>query len=138
MTAYKALLRVDKTRAYSNIELNAILSGKSVDRSPADVVVNPAFVRELVYGVIKNRRYLDYFIDKLARDGIEGVRREIVILLRMGLYQIVFMDSVPTHSAVDETVKITKLLFPGRDGFVNGLLRNFVRSYYVKIGRAHV
>ena len=131
MTAYKALLRVDKTRAYSNIELNAILSGKSVDRSPADVVVNPAFVRELVYGVIKNRRYLDYFIDKLARDGIEGVRREIVILLRMGLYQIVFMDSVPTHSAVDETVKITKLLFPGRDGFVNGLLRNFVRSYYV-------
>lgn len=124
MTAYKALLRIDKAKAYSNIELNSILT----EKDPADIVVNPAFVRELVYGVIKNRRYLDYFIDDLARDGIEGVRREIAILLRMGLYQIVFMDSVPEHSAVDETVKITKLLFPGRDGFVNGLLRSFIRK----------
>ena len=128
MAAYKALLRIDKSKAYSNIELNAILS-------EMQDVVNPAFVRELVYGVIKNKRYLDYFIDALARDGIEGVRREIAILLRMGMYQIVFMDSVPDHSAVDETVKITKLLFPGRDGFVNGLLRTFIRkreSYYSK------
>ncbi|MBR2548167.1 MAG: hypothetical protein IKF07_08255 [Eubacterium sp.] len=131
ITAYKALLRIDKAKAYSNIELNSILS----EKDPADIVVNPAFVRELVYGVIKNRRYLDYFIDDLARDGIEGVRREIAILLRMGLYQIIFMDSVPEHSAVDETVKITKLLFPGRDGFVNGLLRSFIRkqnTYYSK------
>ena len=141
MAAYKALVRIEKSKAYSNIELNMMLeirdkaeSSVKLNRgrdSAGDDIVNPGFVRELVYGVVRNRRYLDYFIDSLARDGIESVRKEVVVLLETGIYQIVFMDSVPDHSAVDETVKIAKLLFPGRDGFINGLLRNFVRSYYV-------
>ena len=120
MAAYKTLVKIDKSKAYSNIELNTMMS---------DEIVNQGFVRELVYGVIRNRRYLDYYIDELARDGIESIRPEVVVLLRTGLYQIIFMDSVPAHAAVDETVKIAKLLFPGRGGFVNGLLRSFIRLH---------
>lgn len=137
MAAYKALVRIEKTKAYSNIELNMMLeirdkaeSSVKPNRgreSAGDDIINPGFVRELVYGVVRNRRYLDYFIDRLARDGIESIRKEVAVLLETGIYQIVFMDSVPDHSAVDETVKIAKLLFPGRDGFVNGLLRSFIR-----------
>lgn len=126
IAAYKALVRIEKSKAYSNIELNAILNDKDNEK-----IVNPAFVRELTYGVVRNRKYLDYFIGSLAKNGIESIRKEVAVLLQTGMYQIVFMDSVPVHSAVDETVKIAKVLFPGRDGFVNGLLRNFVRSYYV-------
>ena len=120
MAAYKTLVKIEKSKAYSNIELNTMMS---------DEIVNQGFVRELVYGVIRNRRYLDYYIDELARDGIESIRPEVVVLLRTGLYQIIFMDSVPAHAAVDETVKIAKLLFPGRGGFVNGLLRSFIRLH---------
>lgn len=140
MAAYKALVRIEKSRAYSNIELNTILekpvkdnsrksdrSEKDKGRRVDDVIVNPGFVRELVYGVVRNKRYLDYYIDSLAKNGIDSIRQEVVVLLQTGIYQLVFMDSVPDHSAVDETVKIAKLLFPGRDGFVNGILRNFIR-----------
>ncbi len=144
MAAYKALVRIEKSKAYSNIELNAILEkpakGKSKNsfdpaksrsekpaKEKADVIVNPGFVRELVYGVVRNRRYLDYYIDDLAANGIESIHKEVTVLIRTGIYQLVFMDSVPDHSAVDETVKIAKLLFPGRGGFVNGILRNFIR-----------
>ena len=141
MAAYKALVRIEKSRAYSNIELNMILESRAGSDKPAgkkdrggakggDEIVNPSFVRELVYGVVRNRRYLDYYIDTLAKNGIESIRKEVAVLLETGIYQIVFMDSVPAHSAVDETVKIAKLLFPGRDGFVNGLLRSFLRKFY--------
>ena len=120
MAAYEALLRVEKTNAYSNIELNKVTSGK---------VHNPGFVRELTYGVIKNRKLLDFYIDKLAANGISSVKRELKVILRMGIYQILYMDSVPEHSAVDETVKLASEVTKGKTGFVNGVLRNFLRRY---------
>ena len=132
MAAYNALVKIDSSNAYSNIELNAVLNQKNKTRKEkgmksGKVIYNPGFVRELTYGVVRNKKYLDYYIDRLARDGIKSVEIEIKVLLRMGIYQIVFMDSVPDHAAVDETVKIAKLLLPWRDRFVNALLRSFIR-----------
>ena len=120
MAAYEALLRVEKTNAYSNIELNKVTQGK---------VHNPGFVRELTYGVIKNRVLLDFYIDKLAANGISSVKRELKVILRIGIYQILYMDSVPEHSAVDETVKLASEVTKGKTGFVNGVLRSFLRRY---------
>ena len=120
MAAYKTLEAVFKSEAYSNIALNFNTDG--------DKVTNPAFVREIVYGVIKYRKVLDFYIDQLVRDGVKSVKGDILILLEMGVYQILFMDSVPDHSAVDESVKIAKEITRGKSGFVNGVLRNFLRK----------
>ncbi len=125
LAAYEALVKIDKNRAYSNIELNSVLRRKT---DSGDAVKNPGFVRELTYGVTENRILLDHYIGSLVNNGIDSVKRELKVLLRMGIYQILYMDSVPDHSAVDETVKIAKTLFRGKEGFVNGVLRSFLRG----------
>lgn len=118
--AYRTLVRVFGSQAFSNLALNA---------EAMDKVRNQAFVREIVYGVIKMRNRLDFYLSQLVRDGLGSVKLEILTLLETGVYQIMFMDTVPDHSAVDETVKIAKSEFHGKSGFVNGVLRNFLRKH---------
>lgn len=116
-TAYQTLLNTEKNKAYSNIELN-----KQIQQEQPD---SPAFVRELVYGVLENRIYLDYILDRLIPKGLKGVKKQPLTLLRMGLYQIIFMDSVPEYASVNETVKIARKVIPGRERFINGVLRGY-------------
>lgn len=116
-TAYQTLLEIEKNEAYSNIELNHQMKQLKPD--------NPAFVRELVYGVLENKIYLDYVLTQLIPKGLKGVKKPIKVLLRMGLYQIMYMDSVPEYAAVNETVKLARKVAPGRDGFLNGVLRGY-------------
>lgn len=118
-TAYKVLLAMEDG-AYSNLELNRRIGEDKPD--------NPAFVRELVYGVTENRIYIDYKLGKLIKKGIRSVKKDALTLLRMGAYQIEFMDSVPTYAAVNETVKMARKLVRGRDKFVNGVLRSYERE----------
>lgn len=116
-TAYNTLLEMETNQAYSNIELN-----KQIGELQPD---SPAFVRELVYGVIENRVYLDHILQQLIPKGLKGLKKQTLTLLRMGLYQLIFMDSVPDYAAVNEIVKMARRLVPGRDGFVNGVLRGY-------------
>lgn len=116
-TAYNTLFEIETNQAYSNIELN-----KQIGEWKPD---SPAFVRELVYGVIENRVYLDHILQQLIPKGLKGLKKQTLTLLRMGLYQLIFMDSVPGYAAVNETVKMARRLVPGRDGFVNGVLRGY-------------
>lgn len=116
-TAYQTLLEIEKNEAYSNIELNHQMKQLKPD--------NPAFVRELVYGVLENKIYLDYILTQLIPKGLKGIKKPIKVLLRMGLYQIIYMDSVPEYAAVNETVKLARKVAPGRDGFLNGVLRGY-------------
>jgi len=116
-TAYQTLLEIEKNEAYSNIELNHQIRQLKPD--------NPAFVRELVYGVLENKLYLDHLLGQLIPKGLKGVKKPIKVLLRMGLYQMIFMDSVPEYAAVNETVKLARKVAPGRDGFLNGVLRGY-------------
>ena len=69
---------------------------------------NSAFTRELVYGVLENKILLDYYLDNLIPSGIKKVRKKEACILRMGLYQIIFMESVPTYAAVNESVNMAK------------------------------
>lgn len=116
-TVYQTLLEIEKNQAYSNIELNHQIGLLKPE--------NPAFVRELVYGVLENQIYLDHILKQLIPKGLKGVKKPIKVLLRMGLYQLVFMDSVPEYAAVNETVKLARKVAPGRDGFLNGVLRGY-------------
>lgn len=116
-TAYQTLFEIEKNQAYSNIELNHQIGQLKPE--------NPAFVRELVYGVLENQIYLDHILKQLIPKGLKGVKKPIKVLLRMGLYQLIFMDSVPEYAAVNETVKLARKVAPGRDGFLNGVLRGY-------------
>ena len=118
--AYTVLLSMEKRKSYSNIERNRIINE---EKPPS-----PAFVREIVYGVTENRIYIDYFLDSLVSRGLKSVKSSLLVLLRMGVYQIVFMDSVPDYAAVNETVSLARKVAKGRDGFVNGVLRSFLKK----------
>lgn len=125
-TAYHVLMDVETKQAYSNLALNH----REIIYKPRD----PAFVRELVYGVLENKIYLDYIIDQLVDKGVKSVRRPDLIILRMGIYQLDKMDSVPEYAAVNESVSLAKRFARGRDGFINGVLRSYInRKYTIKL-----
>ncbi|SEQ08432.1 16S rRNA (cytosine967-C5)-methyltransferase [Lachnospiraceae bacterium NE2001] len=91
-----------------------------------------AFITRLVEGVTERRISLDFLIGKFSKkDSRRNKTSEIdtTIILRMGIYQIRYMDSVPDSAAVSEMVKLTKTLgYQGLAGYVNGLLRNVSRA----------
>jgi ribosomal RNA small subunit methyltransferase RsmB len=111
---------VESKQAYSNIALNHYISGGKPD--------SPAFVRELVYGVLENKIYLDYVIDQFVKNPTAKMKTSDLIVLRMGIYQLKFLGGVPEYAAVNETVDLAKKYCVGRDGFINGVLRNYLRA----------
>ena len=119
-TAYDVLFAVEAKKQYSNIALNNFIKKNNPDAQ--------GFVRELVYGVLENKILIDYYISKFIKGRIKDVRRQDLIILRMGIYQIKFMESVPNYEAVDECVKLAKKFARGRDKFINGVLRSFLRD----------
>ena len=119
-TAFEILFEIEKEGAYSNLTINRFLEKNKLE--------NPAFVRELVYGVLENKILLDFYLDQLIPSGIKKVKKKEASLLRMGLYQMIFMDSVPDYAAVNESVVIAKKLCRGREGFINGVLRGFMKK----------
>ena len=119
-TAFEILFEIEKEDAYSNLTINRFLEKNRPE--------NPAFVRELVYGVLENKILLDYYLDQLIPSGIKKVKKKEATLLRMGLYQMLFLDGVPDYAAVNESVIIAKKLCRGREGFINGVLRGFMKK----------
>ncbi|QIB69956.1 16S rRNA (cytosine(967)-C(5))-methyltransferase RsmB [Aminipila butyrica] len=119
-TAYHALMDVETKNAYSNLALNhQIICGR-----PS----SPSFVRSLVYGVLENKMLLDYIIAHYITRDIEKVKTSDLVVLRMGIYQLGYMDSVPEYAAVNESVVLAKKFCRGREGFINGVLRAYIRS----------
>jgi len=119
-TAFQVLFEIEKEDSYSNLTLNKFISENKPE--------NPAFVRELVYGVLENKMLLDYYLNQLIPSGINKVKKKEKCFLRMGLYQILFMDSVPEYAAINETVNLAKKLCRGRETFINGVLRGYLKK----------
>jgi 16S rRNA (cytosine967-C5)-methyltransferase len=118
--AYFALLDVEDRRAYSNIVLN---NDKFRSR-----LNSPAFATELVYGVLENKMLLDYLINILVPRGSEKLKSSVRVILRMGIYQLGYMNSIPEYAAVNESVNLAKRFCKGREGFVNACLRTYIRE----------
>jgi 16S rRNA (cytosine967-C5)-methyltransferase len=119
-SAYYTLLDVENDMAYSNIALRS-----HIRRGRPDA---PGFVRELTYGVVKNKIYLDYVLGNFIRTPLDKLKSCDLVILRMGLYQLLFMNSVPEYAAVDESVDLAKRFSPGHEGFINGVLRQYIRD----------
>ena len=117
--ALSSLLACEKCGRYTNLEIDSGL--RNVNLSPAD----RGLYTRLVYGVIERRITLDYILDRYAKTPTAGMEPAVRMALRMGVYQLAFMDRIPSHAAVSETVD----LVPRRSaGFVNAILRSFLRD----------
>ena len=115
-----SLVRFEKNKGYSNHELDAAINKNSFS------ALDRAFFTRLFYGVIERRITLDFYINSLARKGKDIYVRNI---LRMGLYQIIYMEKVPDSAACNESVKLAKKLKNKQAaGFVNAVLRGFLRN----------
>lgn len=92
-----------------------------------------AFLTRLCEGTVEYQIYLDYVIDAFSKTKVSKCKPVIRVILRMAVYQICFMNSVPEEAACNEAVKLAKKKgFHQLTGFVNGVLRNIVR------GRNHI
>lgn len=123
LTVVKMLMKMESSEAYSNLLLDhAFNEAELSDR-------DKAFAAALFYGVLERRLTLDHVIRTNSKIAFEKLDKAAVQILRTGLYQVLYMPSVPESAAVNESVKMCKKLkcFSAQ-GFVNGMLRSFIRS----------
>ncbi|MBR0089791.1 MAG: 16S rRNA (cytosine(967)-C(5))-methyltransferase RsmB [Clostridia bacterium] len=120
--ALKTLYEIEYNGAYSNLALKNALNSNI---PPQD----KAFITTLVYGVLDKKITLDYIIQKRSKLKLKKISKYILIILRMGIYQLKFMDKIPESAAVNESVKLAKRYGHGASaGFVNGVLRNAAKT----------
>lgn len=123
-TILDILTEVFEKDGYSNITINKYLKLKK-DLDPRE----ENFIREIVYGIIENNIYLEFIISKTSKIKINKIHPTIKTILKIGIYQLVFMDRMPHRAAVNETVNLVKKHgHRGTIGFVNGILRNISRD----------
>lgn len=125
MTAREAALRTliacEKQDAWADAFLKRVLRESGLNGRDA------ALATRLTFGVIQNRMLLDWYIDRFAKGKLDVTVRTA---LRLGVYQIFFMDRIPVSAAVNESVKLTRKFCrnPAAAGLVNGVLRNIERN----------
>ena len=117
-SALYAIERIDGG-AFSNIIINDVISKGAF--TPAD----KALFSTLTRGVTERRITLDHIIDSLSSLPPSKIDPDARNILRMGIYQLAFMDGIPNHAAVNECVNLCR---KRSKGFVNAILRNFIRG----------
>jgi len=87
-------------------------------------------VKAIIFGVLRNYSLLDWVAAKYSRQPLQKMKMEVMQALRVGIYQLLFMDRVPASAAVNETIKALKAHKQPRwiTGFANGVLRNVERQ----------
>ena len=123
LAAAKIIFAVTEKGAYANVELAKTLREEKFSD------LDRRFCTELVYGTIKTAVTLDWKLQKYLSRPLEKVDAKILSVLRLGMYQIFFMDRVPNSAVVNESVEIAKKISNiGASKFVNGVLRNVLRE----------
>ncbi len=88
-----------------------------------------SFIKRVVDGCLERNLQIDYILNSFSKTPVNKMQPMIRSILRMGVYQILFMDSVPDSAACNESVKLAqKHKLSGLKGFVNGVLRNVARN----------
>jgi 16S rRNA (cytosine967-C5)-methyltransferase len=118
--AYAVVRRVFEDGAYADRALH----GEAAALAPRD----RALATRLAYGVVQRRDTLDHVIAALARRPIDRLEPAVLAALRLGVFQLAFMDRVPAHAAVTESVELAKRGSRGGAGLVNAVLRRAARE----------
>ena len=117
--AYEILLKIEVDEAYSNLAIDSAVKMYNPDSTDC------AFISRLVYGVVERKITLDYAISKYLSKPIMKTKPEILIILRLGAYQLLYMNKIPDSAAVNESVKLTK---SNRCDFASGLVNAVLRK----------
>ena len=122
--AMLTLTACDKQGAWSEGHLKRMLRDGGLDRRDA------ALATRLCFGVLQTRMYLDWHLSKLCTGGLRKLEPKVLSILRISLYQLLYMDKIPASAAVNEGVALTKkhCRNPRAPGMVNGVLRSFLRQ----------
>ncbi len=112
-----SLVRIIYEDKKSNEEINYL--EKRVD--------NLAYATKIIYGVLENKVYLDYMIDKLSKIRLKKIHKNVLTILEIGVYNIYFLET-KDYATVDKLVELTKRKNKRSSGFVNAILRNFIRE----------
>ncbi|GAB4301020.1 MAG: 16S rRNA (cytosine(967)-C(5))-methyltransferase RsmB [Desulfuromonadia bacterium] len=119
--AFEILSRVEKERSHADILLDHLLCrGEVSDR-------DRGLLTELVYGTLRRQGTLDWLIDS-AQDRADRLERSLRTILRLGIYQLLFLDRIPPRAAIYETVELAKRVVPRGAGLVNAILRRIDRE----------
>ncbi|MBU8877776.1 16S rRNA (cytosine(967)-C(5))-methyltransferase RsmB [Bacillus sp. FJAT-29790] len=121
-TAMDLLESVEKNQSYSNLLLNNAINKNNIN--PKDI----GLLTELTYGTLQRKMSLDYFLQPFLK-GNKKIESWVMQLLRLTLYQMVYLDKIPDRAAIYEAVEIAKSRgHKGISGMVNGVLRNIQRQ----------
>lgn len=122
---YEILLRVFKKNEFLNAAIKAVCGETALEQS------KKAAVLRMANGSVEKMTELDFIIDTFSNTPVRKQKKEVHVLLLMGVYQLRYMDSVPSHAAINETVKLANAHhFSSLRGFINGVLRSIDRALH--------
>lgn len=118
------LLEIERNNVFSSQLLRAVL-----DKYDYLDAQDKGFIKRLTEGCIERKIELDYYLNQYSSVPVHKMKALIRCLMRMGVYQIVYMDKIPDSAACNEAVKLAqKRKFVNLKGFVNGVLRKIVQN----------
>ena len=120
--AVKVVFEVNERGAYSNIALAKILRTEKFND------IDRRFCTELIYGTVKAGKSIDWIISQYVNRSLKKIDPKVLSILRIGMYQIFFLDRVPNSAAVNESVELAKKINLSSSKFVNAVLRSAVRE----------
>ena len=118
-SAVKILYQVEEKGAYSNIVLDEYINKNRKKLKEKDI----GFISELVYGTVMWKLTIEAILQMHSNIKLKKISKWIRIILEIGIYQILFLDKVPTSAAVNESVNLAKKYGAKSAGFVNAILR---------------
>ena len=122
--AMETVIEILENGQFSHIYLKAVL-----DKYGYLEKNERAFLNRLVNGTVERKLQLDYIIDSFSKTKVKKMKPLIRTIMRLGVYEIYYMDAVPDSATCNEYVKLAKKRgFAGLSGFVNGVLRNISRE----------
>ncbi|GAA0078004.1 16S rRNA (cytosine(967)-C(5))-methyltransferase RsmB [Clostridium sp. CTA-5] len=119
--AVKILKRVINEGAYSNIVISKELSNSDLSEK------DKALLTEIVYGVLRRKKTLDIIISNFVKD-IKIMDNDVLNILRVAIYQMAFLDKIPSYAACNEAVDDAKNISEDASKLVNGILRNYTKN----------
>lgn len=116
--AYDILLHILKDSAYSNLSLEQALGVSDFSKR------DRAFASRLVYGTLERQLTLDYIISQFLNQPLSKLKKQVLVNLRMAVYQLYFMDKVPASAVINEAVNLSKETGCAfASGLINAVLR---------------
>lgn len=127
--AIKILYKIEEDNGYSNLVLDENLQKEREKLTTKDI----GLISEIVYGTISWKLTIDTILQKYSNIKINKISKWVKLILRTGIYQIVFLDKIPKRAAVNESVNLCKKYGYKSVGFVNAILRKVDKSDYEEL-----